>query len=174
MWSRRRESNPPGAAWEAAAIPLGDTCIFRRFFQRLFYYTRFLFNCQRFLSPFFHFFTLSPFLDILYKSRKTPMRILALQIHRTHSLLSPFSVIPLPRRPRVFRNPCTVRDSVALRCNRNAPRCPPFEAPMLSRSPQTRLIHGIPSHAKPSGTLRAPSYILPSPSDDLTSLTRRI
>ena len=27
FWSRRRESNSPGTAWEAAAIPLGDTCI---------------------------------------------------------------------------------------------------------------------------------------------------
>ena len=27
-WSRKRESNPPGSAWEADAIPLGDSCIF--------------------------------------------------------------------------------------------------------------------------------------------------
>ena len=27
-WSRRRESNPPKSAWEADAIPIGDTCIF--------------------------------------------------------------------------------------------------------------------------------------------------
>ena len=27
-WSARRESNPPEAAWEAAAIPLGDSRIF--------------------------------------------------------------------------------------------------------------------------------------------------
>ena len=28
IWSRKRESNPPGSAWEADAIPLGDSCIF--------------------------------------------------------------------------------------------------------------------------------------------------
>ena len=28
FWSRKRESNPPGSAWEADAIPLGDSCIF--------------------------------------------------------------------------------------------------------------------------------------------------
>ena len=27
IWSRKRESNPPGSAWEADAIPLGDSCI---------------------------------------------------------------------------------------------------------------------------------------------------
>ena len=27
LWSRKRESNPPGSAWEADAIPLGDSCI---------------------------------------------------------------------------------------------------------------------------------------------------
>ena len=27
FWSRWRESNSPGTAWEAAAIPLGDTCV---------------------------------------------------------------------------------------------------------------------------------------------------
>ena len=26
-WSRKRESNPPEPAWEAGAIPLGDSCI---------------------------------------------------------------------------------------------------------------------------------------------------
>ena len=25
-WSRKRESNPPESAWEADAIPLGDSC----------------------------------------------------------------------------------------------------------------------------------------------------
>ena len=28
FWSRKRESNPPGSAWEADAIPLGDTCVY--------------------------------------------------------------------------------------------------------------------------------------------------
>lgn len=27
LWSRKRESNPPESAWEADAIPLGDSCI---------------------------------------------------------------------------------------------------------------------------------------------------
>ena len=27
FWSRWRESNSPGTAWEAVAIPLGDTCV---------------------------------------------------------------------------------------------------------------------------------------------------
>ena len=26
FWSRKRESNPPESAWEADAIPLGDSC----------------------------------------------------------------------------------------------------------------------------------------------------
>ena len=29
FWSRRRESNSPGTAWEAAAIPLGDACTWK-------------------------------------------------------------------------------------------------------------------------------------------------
>ncbi len=27
FWSRKRESNPPKSAWEADAIPIGDSCI---------------------------------------------------------------------------------------------------------------------------------------------------
>ena len=27
LWSKRRESNPRESAWEADAIPLGDSCI---------------------------------------------------------------------------------------------------------------------------------------------------
>ena len=31
FWSRKRESNPPKSAWEADAIPIGDTCVFGKF-----------------------------------------------------------------------------------------------------------------------------------------------
>ena len=54
VWSRKRESNPPESAWEADAIPLGDSCkLIHEFFkftaianeQRV-YYSRMRRRCQ--------------------------------------------------------------------------------------------------------------------------------
>ena len=57
FWSRRRESNSPEAAWEAAAIPLGDACFWVCLPFSFFIIPVFLLNVNYFFRSFRIFIT---------------------------------------------------------------------------------------------------------------------